>query len=443
MKLKEKTGCYNMLVQSGKFSNDGHGTLYIQEPPGVQYAISTKEAAHIVAKWLKDKAGFLLFYNDAKALAIDLRESVDIGNEKLAEFQPHDYLACKNGIIDMRMGKLVEHPPNGIYIKNFADFEFREGVSLEGSVWQSFIHTSLNADIRRGKVIPDKVRLLGEFLLNVLCAFPNNKKLMIILGPPHAGKSVVLQFIRGVMRPGSWVPLSLADLTQQFRVYLLENRQAVISDELCCGGVKHLDILKKIIAGEDIIIEAKGEQAIPYKPHARLLYAANSLPELGERDSGNAFADRLAVLKFPNTLSTAQWDLGLVDKLLKERNVFLSYIVQNIAPAFVQRNFAFTKDNDGEEALRSYKQENDSVKAFIEDAELCVRGEQNEAYLGDVYEAYTKFCKVNMVRPFGARVFRSQLVDMQFSFEKKRLGKDRTSRSCVLGLKLKGSGLIV
>lgn len=132
-----------------------------------------------------------------------------------------------------------------------------------------------------------------------------------------------------------------------------------------------------------------------------------------------------------------------MDKLLKERNVFLSYIVQNIAPAFVQRNFAFTKDNDGEEALRSYKQENDSVKAFIEDAELCDRGEQNEAYLGDVYEAYTKFCKVNMVRPFGARVFRSQLVDMQFSFEKKRLGKDRTSRSCVLGLKLKGSGLIV
>ena len=60
MKRKEKTGCYNMLVQSGKFSNDGHGTLYIQEPPGVQYAISTKEAAHIVAKWLKDKAGFLL-----------------------------------------------------------------------------------------------------------------------------------------------------------------------------------------------------------------------------------------------------------------------------------------------------------------------------------------------------------------------------------------------
>lgn len=208
----------------------------------------------------------------------------------------------------------------------------------------------------------------------------------------------------------------------------------VLNDEIGVVGIRRLDILKKIISGEALILEDKRAEPVSYTPHVKLIYAANALPSLGEYDAENAFASRILVVQFGKTLPREQWDLELKDKIIQERNVIISMAIKESGD-FV-KTLQFTTDPESERVIEAYKADNDSVRAFTNDTAWCVQGENQMVYTARLYDVYTEYCHQNGLSAVKVAVFRTQLSQLGFKHDKGRIaGGKPLARTLGIALK--------
>lgn len=319
---------------------------------------------------------------------------------------------------------------------NFINFKFKRNADWKEAVnFVNYLKTSLGIDLLAGRKDDDRRKLLMEILTYAVSDLYGAKKMIILLGPSHTGKTVLLNLLRFVVGPQGYTPLSLSDLSDRFRNAALLRAPLILNDELGERGLKNLDIIKKIVSGEPMIVEMKGKTPECCIPHAKVIFAANSLPLLTEYDAEHAFANRLQILKFKKSLDRKKWDIKLTEKIIAERNVIFSKAIME-SREFVN-DLIFTDDPDSKELLANFRKENSTVQSFAEDRLVDLNDRQDGEYTMDLYENYEEYCKSECLRPLNKRSFRSVLAQMGYSLSKKRLDDDRTPRSCVLGIKIK------
>ena len=144
-----------------------------------------------------------------------------------------------------------------------------------------------------------------------------------------------------------------------------------------------------------------------------MLFSANDIPRM--KDKTGAVLRRLTIIPFNARFSKYLEDGVTVDP--KYRPYIKYELIEQSSIEYMIRvgmeglkriiiNNAFTKSEKVQEQLDEYENENNPIKAFIEDN--GVGSIENEA-TADVYKRYQVFCADNSMQPMSKIVFSKQI----------------------------------
>jgi putative DNA primase/helicase len=277
------------------------------------------------------------------------------------------------------------------------------------------------------------INLFEEMLGAVLLKHNRYQKAFLFCGKGSNGKSTILDLLKTFLGAINYSTLSLEEVTGRFNRVLLEHKYANIGDDIDNVTMRDTGTLKKMIAGNSIMVENKGEKGYTAELYATHIYSANEIPRSFDKTDG--FYRRWLIIPFNARFSSTDedYDPMIVDKITSP--VALSYLL-NIGIRGAQRlikNGHFTEPQTVIDALEAYKADNSTVLSWIEDKEF------NEDYFlntpRDVcYSEFSDWCKVSGIKSAnvtGKKTFFKE-VAQKFDFEDKAQQKSDGKRYFVL-----------
>jgi putative DNA primase/helicase len=186
-------------------------------------------------------------------------------------------------------------------------------------------------------------------------------------------------------------PLSLSQLEQsQFALASLVGKTLVTSAEQ--PGKRLGDdgsLLNSIISGDDIEINEKHKPQYTYRPHAKVLWAMNSLPRVS--DPGSGIFRRIQVVKFP-PLPASEADTSIRRAVQDEAPGILNWALDGLER--LRKRGHFAPPQCVKNATQEFEDTNDVPKMFLD--ERCSTGDPNaETQAQMLYDCYNEWCKNN------------------------------------------------
>ena len=316
----------------------------------------------------------------------------------------------KNTRLDIRTGKCLEFTPDVI------EFD-RIPVVYDPSAYCADLDKMLNRVFLGDREV---INLFEEMVGYCLLKTARYQKAFILIGSGSNGKSTVLDLIEEFLGPRNYVSLPLEKVTDRFNMAELENRLANIGDDIDNVTIRDSGTLKKMISGESITVERKGERPFKLRPYATHIYSANAIPRSFDKSEG--FYRRWLLVPF-NAKFTAEdpdYDPMIYDKITSD--TALSYLL-NIglrgAARLIKRG-RFTEPQSVKDALDHYRTDNSTTLSWIEDkgldADYFLDNSTDKCY-GD----FTDWCKLSGIKSgniTGKKTFNREIVT-KYDFEDK------------------------
>ncbi len=429
MKKQDFNQAMTILRASGVLKNDGAGNVFVyDEQRGVCKQLRPIRARQCIEAILR-KAKIFMPTRELRELHTNVAERLEFLDERLKVYTASVMIACENGLVDLSTGKLQEFDRN-ILIRNFLNFRFVEDAHLshESRTYQ-FIRTLLGVKSGPLEASP-KYHLFLEMLGYAISNLRPVKKAFVLLGPPSIGKSVVLELIARIVGEDAYTSATWATLVEKYYSALVVGATLVLSDEMPVKPLRHLDVLKSIISGSSIVVEKKFGEIQKYTPHVKLISAANCLPELGEPDAGGAFAERLSILRL-GLDAPIEKDPDLIEALWEERDMLFSLAVKE-TKTLIERKMTFTEDPDGQVLCEQLRNSGNSVNSYIQSR--YQKNPNGRVSIEDCYADYINFCDEEFWLAVAKAVFRRQVAQLGYSFQKLRVPGHTNPCRCIVGL---------
>lgn len=154
-------------------------------------------------------------------------------------------------------------------------------------------------------------------------------------------------------------------------------------------------IFKSVTGSDCIAGEFKGEKPVYFIPRCKLLFSGNTLPLVKDVDVTTAFANRLKVLIFNNSIDPKEQDKPLLEKLWEERDSFVTLALR-AAQRLAERNYEFTLPEDSKKFLDAFKLRGGVLNAFLN--ECCILESKARVFNTDLYAAYVFFSERNGIK---------------------------------------------
>ena len=316
----------------------------------------------------------------------------------------------KNTRLDIRTGKCLEFTPDVI------EFD-RIPVVYDPSAYCADLDKMLNRVFLGDREV---INLFEEMVGYCLLKTARYQKAFILIGSGSNGKSTVLDLIEEFLGPRNYVSLPLEKVTDRFNMAELENRLANIGDDIDNVTIRDSGTLKKMISGESITVERKGERPFKLRPYATHIYSANAIPRSFDKSEG--FYRRWLLVPFNAkfTVEDPDYDPMIYDKITSD--TALSYLL-NIglrgAARLIKRG-RFTEPQSVKDALDHYRTDNSTTLSWIEDkgldADYFLDNSTDKCY-GD----FTDWCKLSGIKSgniTGKKTFKREIVT-KYDFEDK------------------------
>lgn len=230
--------------------------------------------------------------------------------------------------------------------------------------------------------------LLEEVIGYTFFTWNELRKAFILKGDKHNGKSTYLTMIKGLLGRRNYSSLDLKELNDRFKTEQLEGVLANIGDDIEDDYIKDVATLKKLISGDTVTAERKGEKAFQFDCTAKFLFSANSIPKMN--DKTGAVMDRFVIVPFNAdfTKDTQNFDPYIKYKL-QEQSAY-EYMI-NIGIKGLKRvllNQSFTTSSKIKKEMHEYNMQNNPTLQFFEVYKNILGKNTNE-----VYNAYKLFCE--------------------------------------------------
>ena len=301
-------------------------------------------------------------------------------NEK--EMSGAEYIAFRNGVYNLNTGKLEPFTPD-LIILNKIDWNYNPA-AYDANVDKMFTRLACGDTAVRS--------LLCEAV--GYCFYRRNelRKAFILTGEKQNGKSTYLKLINFLLGRDNVTSLDLAELAQRFKPAELFGKLANIGDDIGDDFIANPAIFKKVVSGDPVNVERKGENPFDLKNYSKFLFSANNIPRI--KDKSGAVISRLVIIPFNArfTKSDPDFDPYIIYKLTTENA--MEYLI-NIGLEGLKRvlkNYSFTESESVEKALEEYEENNNPVLIFFK--ELSREDVINKS-TRDLYTRYRLFCAEN------------------------------------------------
>ena len=219
-------------------------------------------------------------------------------------------------------------------------------------------------------------------------------KAFVLTGDKSNGKSTFLDVVKNVLGQENYSALDLAELDERFSVATMAGKLANIGDDISDDFLQGRSIsnFKKIVSGNQIKAEFKGQDAFFFNPYVKLLFSANDIPRM--KDKTGAVLRRLVIVPFNAKFSKDDPDYDpFITWKLRDESV-MEYIVK-IAVEGLKRvlvNNAFTESVKVEKELEEYEVQNNPILLFLQEHE---EWEFINQPTKNIHRMYKVFCVEN------------------------------------------------
>lgn len=308
------------------------------------------------------------------------------------------YIAFRNGVLDIVTGQMQPFSPD-LVITNQIPWDYNPEA-----------YSELADDTLNKLACGDQpIRALLEECIGY-CFYRRNElgKAFILTGDKSNGKSTFLDCVKAILGDGNISALDLKELGDRFSTSMMFGKLANIGDDIGDDFLQgsQVSVFKKIVTGNRIKAERKGQDPFEFNPFIKLLFSANDIPRM--KDKTGAVLRRLVIIPFNATFSkdSPDYDPFIKYKLIQQESVeyFIRLGVEGLKRIII--NDGFTKSDKVQNQLTEYEEENNPILAFINDTGVDMIENEPTA---DVYKRYQVFCADNAMQPMSNIVFSKQI----------------------------------
>lgn len=277
-----------------------------------------------------ERAGLKSLLSKGKIKAVvDLLKGVLSKDAEVFDRSP-DYLNCRNGVVDLRTGDLLEHSPEFLMTK-VAGCNYVPGARHPD--WEK-AKSALEPEVRE--------YLLARLGQAATGHTPPDDKIIFDIGPGGNGKSTFLEPCRRALGDfAGMVPqkLLLANPNDHPTEFMaLRGLRLAICEELPEGGRLNTQRLKTIAGTESITARNVFKDNVSFEPTHGLFVNTNHAPQVVETDHGTW--RRLEMVAFDRKFRATD---GSIDKTLRQR-VKHRAVVEAALAELVQHAIRWYKD---------------------------------------------------------------------------------------------------
>ena len=320
-----------------------------------------------------------------------------------------NYIAFRNGIYNVLDDSFSPFSPEYV-ITNMIPWD-----------WNPNAYYELTDQILNNISVHDSaIRSLLEEMIGS-CMYRSNAlaggKAFILTGTGANGKSTFLDMVKRLLGIQNISVLDLKKLNDRFSTVMMFGKVANIGDDISDEFVVDTAEFKKIVTGQSIDAEHKGQPKFNFDPYCKLLFSANSIPRIGKgRDSG-AILRRLVIVPFNARFTPDSPDykpfIGEDLQCQESMEYMIQIGLQGLKRVLETRQY--TTNEAMQEELIEYEESNNPVIGFFREAE------NDEVKIEDevtnvVYRKYNEWCISNSLQPLSNGEFSKQ-VKKHFGFK--------------------------
>ena len=317
------------------------------------------------------------------------------------EVSPANYIAFKNGIYNLDTDELEPFSPDKV-ITNKINFDYIPDAYSEIT----------DKTLDKLACHDSSVRALLEESIGY-CFYRRNelRKCFILTGDKQNGKSTYLSMVEHLLGKNNISSLDLKELGERFKSTELFGKLANIGDDIGDEFIPNPAIFKKLVSGNPINTERKGQDPFDFSNYAKFMFSANNIPRI--KDKSGAVMSRLIIIPFDArfTVDDPDFDPYIKYKLIQDEP--MQYLIQlgikGLKRVLTMRRF--TESEKVKKSLEEYEEINNPILLFFKENPKI----ENEP-TKNVYVQYAEFCLENGFNAMSKIEF-SRQVKKNFDFD--------------------------
>lgn len=305
------------------------------------------------------------------------------------------YINLANGMYNTNTFQLEPHDPKYLSsIQNPMLYDAQAGCPR----FLQFLDEIFQGDEQTIKVVQE--------IMGYCCTSETRaQKMFIFEGIGSNGKSVLIELIEHLVGRLNVSHVAMNELSHPFARAELVGKILNVSaeNEFNEKGLNTQQI-KTIVSGDNIRVENKYEKGFSYKPICKLVFALNALPVAIDKSHG--FYRRLVIVPFRRVFKGTEVDKNLLQKLLEELPGIFNFAMEGLK-RLIEQDFNFSTSNAINQAVSSYKNEQNPAIPFVADH---IQAGRPEDRLGtnDLFEFFQVWCRRTGETEFAATTFRNR-----------------------------------
>jgi len=290
------------------------------------------------------------------------------------------------------------------------------------------------------EMIPDEKDRQFYFDFGSTCFHPYNGIYfqLGLVGPPGTGKTQLCKLNSKLFNEDTMVfdPTIQAiadDATTRKDTAL---GRLIVDGDMHDTGIKTVSNLKREISQENFTDRSVYEHSGKYRPSSRIMFSANSLYEISNKDDASAIYDRTKLIKFNKKIRfTIQDKKEFVQNMIpnEEYDGYVTFLLHNASDIWDRQDTKYTLNPD--EARDIWNETGNHVKQFYEKYIIRVVGSNVKAF--DVRIAWDNFAiKKNIQKSLTSMEFYNMFEEVS-GLEKMKVWKDQTMPWGYYGIRIK------
>jgi P4 family phage/plasmid primase-like protien len=283
---------------------------------------------------------------------------------------PASLISMANGLLHPATGRLLP-PDRDLFTLSHHEIQFDEDCAppvhflrFLGTVWPE----------DKGEIA-----LLQEWIGLLLTADTSFQKLLLLIGPPRAGKSTIASVVMELVGPRNTTVTDLHGLTEAFGLEPLIDKTLIsVPDARFSGGKDAPRAVSRLnaISGEDRVqANRKGRQPWVGVLRGRFMMVTNEAPKL--IDNAGALAGRIVPLVFENSF-VGREDWGLMAALREELPEIFHWALRGYqrlkAAQSAGQHPAFTQPPSSLEQAAALRDQMSPISGFVDEYLDVVNG---------------------------------------------------------------------
>lgn len=298
---------------------------------------------------------------------------------------PANLIAFQNGIYDITSDSMTEFSPD-VVITNRIPWNYNPEAYSE------------LADKTLNKIACNDtgVRAVLEEAVGYSFLRRNElSKAFFLTGSGSNGKSTFLDMLNNMVGDSNRSALGLEELDERFSIATLGNKLINTGDDISDDFLQGRAIanFKKLVSGNEVKAEFKGENAFFMKPYTKFFFSANNLPRTKSKGFG-ALMRRLVIIPFDAKFSKDDPDYDpYITWKLRDASV-MEYLIRIGIEGLkrVLENNSFTEAMKVKKEVEDYELENNPILLWIQETPLNQIVNQSTK---SVHKSYKIFCVEN------------------------------------------------